>query len=92
MATSKSPIRVLRASANKTARHLLAAERGELSIFDPLGKLAAARSRDVFKFGIVMDDKTLIIELSWELIRKSGEVALTEMIFKHMRGDQQTTH
>jgi hypothetical protein len=64
---------------------IMAAERGEPVSFDFAQKIAAARKTDVFIVGIVMDDKTIRIELPWSLIRSTGEVGLSAYILKQMR-------
>ena len=90
MTTSHSPLRVLKAQADKIAQKIKAAERGDLSADDPYGKIAAALDKPSVKFGVVMDDKVITIEMPWETIRKSGEVALSEMILRRMRGARET--
>lgn len=89
MTTSQSPLRVLRSQANSIARLIKQAERGE--VIDPgfAAKIADAKARGVFKVGIVMDDKTVILELGWPAIAEASEVATAEMIFKYMRGSRE---
>jgi hypothetical protein len=64
MTTAHSPLRALKAQANKMAATLKAIDRGETVAADPGGKIAAARTKDNITFGVVMDDKVLKIEMS----------------------------
>jgi len=86
--TSRSPLRVLKAQADKIAKSLKAAERGEPIAHDPTGKIAASIARGVFKTGIVMDDKIITVEMPWSMIRETGEVALSEYVLKLMRNNR----
>lgn len=86
MTTSQSPLRVLKAQADKVAATLKAAERGEPIDIRFAEKIAAARGRESFKFGIVMDDKVITIDMPWELINNTSEVGIAEYILKQMRG------
>lgn len=86
MTTSQSPLRVLRQQAETIAKTVKAISRGENPVEDRGGKLAAARNRDSVKFGIVQDDKVITIEMRWDLIAATSEVAIAEMILKEMRG------
>ena len=90
MTNSHSPLRILKAQADKIAQKIKAAERGELSADDPYGKIAAALDKPSVKFGVVMDDKVITLEMDWNTIKGSGEVALSEMILRHMRGARET--
>lgn len=90
MTTSHSPLRVLKAQADKIAQTIKAVERGENPIEDRGGKIAAARSKDTFKVGVMMDDKLIMIDLSWATIREHSEVGLAEYILKLMRGSRET--
>jgi hypothetical protein len=90
MTTSKSPLRVLKAQADKIAATIKAAERGEPVDVRFAEKIAAARSKDSFKTGIVMDDKLITIEMTWATIRSSSEAGLSEYILKQMRGARDT--
>lgn len=85
MTTAQSPLRALKAQSDNIARILKAIERGENPTEDRGGKLAAARNRDAVKFGVVMDDKLIMIDMPWATIRGFGEVALSEYILKQMR-------
>jgi len=85
MTTSQSPLRVLKAQADKIARTIKAIERGE-PVDDPGGKIAASRARGIFKPCIVMDDKLITIEISWTKVSETSEVALAEYVLKLMKG------
>lgn len=90
MTTKDSPLRVLKAQADKIAAIIAAFERGDP--IDPgfAQQLEAARNHASFKVGIVMDDKIIKIELPWETIRSSGEVGLSEYILRQMREARDT--
>jgi len=92
MTTSHSPLRVLKAQADKIAQTIKAVERGENPVEDRGGKIAAARDKPGFKVGVVMDDKVLVVEMAWSTIRETSEVGLSEYILKHMRGARETSH
>lgn len=82
MTTSQSPLRVLKAQADKIAKSVKAISRGENPVEDRGGKLAAARNRDSVKFGVVMDDKVIMIDMPWQMIRETSEVAIAGYILK----------
>jgi hypothetical protein len=82
MTTSRSPHHRLKAQADGIARSMKAAQRGEVS--DPR-LLEALRSKPTLKTGVVMDDKIIRIELSWDMIRDIGETELSEMILEQMQ-------
>lgn len=79
MTTAQSPIGKIRKQATKIARTLKAA------LTDPHPRFDAARKNPGFKAGIVMDDKVITLNVPWETIRETSEVALTEWIIKQMR-------
>jgi len=85
MTTRSSPLRVLKAQADKVAATLKAFERGEPVEARFAAQIQAARSRERFKLGIVMDDKVITIDLPWATINSTGEVGLSEYILKLMR-------
>ena len=85
MTTSLSPFRVLKAQATKIAQTLKGIERGELVGAEYEG-LALALQAGQIKFGVVMDDKLITIEMTTAQIREVSQNALVEMILKHMRG------
>jgi hypothetical protein len=92
MTTARSPLRVLKAQADKIAMALKAAERGETIATDPAGKIAAARTRESVTFAVVMDDKVLKIELPWATVRETSEVGIAEYILKQMREARDVQH
>jgi hypothetical protein len=55
MTTARSPLRVLTQQANKIAALLKAVERGDKTMDDPSGKIAAALKTDRVTFAVVMD-------------------------------------
>lgn len=85
MTTKHSPLRVLKAQAEKIAETLKRAERGEKIDVRFAEKIDAARSKDSFKVGIVMDDKVITIEIPWATIRSTSEVGMAEYILNQMR-------
>lgn len=90
MTTARSPLRVLKAQSYNIAKMIKAIERGENPTEDRGGKLAAARNRESVKFGVVMDDKVLTIDIPWVTIRETSEVGIAEYILKHMRESRET--
>jgi hypothetical protein len=86
-------LRKLKAEAERIAAQIKTLERGEANdTHDPAGKIAAARAKPALKFGVVMDDKVLTIEMPWATIRTHSEAGLAEYILKHMRGSRDATH
>jgi len=83
---------MLKAQADNIAKTIKAIERGENPVEDRGGKLAAARNRDSVKFGVVMDDKVLTIDMLWATIRETSEVGIAEYILKHMRESRDVQH
>jgi hypothetical protein len=92
MTTSRSPLRVLTAQADKIAAQLKRIADGHNDTPDPAGRLAGARSRSSITFGIVMDDRVLQIEMQWKLIREASEAAIAEYILKQMRESRDALH
>ena len=92
MTTSRSPLRALKAQADKIAAALKAAARGETVVSDPTGKIAAALTREAIKFAVVMDDKILSVEMPWATIRTMSEAGIAEYILKHMREARDPVH
>jgi hypothetical protein len=86
MTTARSPLRVLKAQADKIAVQLKRMADGHNDAPDPLGKLDAARARGSITFGIVMDDEVIQIEMAWAMIHDTSEVGIAEYILKQMRG------
>ncbi len=85
MTTRHSPLRVLKAQADKIAQTLKAAERGEAIDLRLAEKIADARAKESFKIGIVMDDKVITIDLPWENIKSTSEAGLSEYVVRLMR-------
>lgn len=85
MSTAQSPLRVLKAQSDTIARTIKMAERGEPVAPEFAAKLAAARQKDSFVVGVVMDDKVLQITLPWSVIRETSEVGLAAFILKYMK-------
>lgn len=92
MTTSHSPLRVLKTQADNIARVMKAVERGENPVEDRGGKIAAARNRGSVKFGVVMDDKVVTLDMPWATIQAHSEVSLSEWILKLMRGSREAHH
>jgi hypothetical protein len=84
--TSRSPLSALKAQSDKIAKILKAASRGE--VVDPSGKIGASIEAGVVKFAVVMDDKVVQVEVTWDKIRETSEVALSEYILKLMRNER----
>ena len=78
MTTKHSPLRVLKELADNIAAMLKAAERGEKIDVRFAEKIDAARAKESFKVGIIMDDKVIIIEMPWATIRTASEAGLSE--------------
>lgn len=92
MTTKHSPLSALKAQADKIAAMIKAAERGEQIDARFAEKLAAARAKESFKVGIVMDDKVITIEMPWSTIRDTNECGLAEYILKQMRETRDVVH
>ena len=91
MSTAQSPTWKLKAEADKMAKIIKSVERGEKVAADPAGKMAAALARGSVKFGIVMDDKIITIDMPTATIRETDEAGISEWIVEHMRGGKHTT-
>lgn len=90
MTTASSPVAVLRAQARRCAAMLKKAECGAPVANDPAGKIAAARLTPQVKFAVAMDDKTIVIEMTWKAIRETSQAGITEFILNLMREAQDT--
>jgi hypothetical protein len=86
LTTSNSPASFIKSQADRIAALLKAAERGENVGHDPAGKVAAARLRETVKFGIVMDDKIVTVEMPWSIIRDTDVTGISLWIVSHMSG------
>ena len=85
MTTKHSPLSALKAQADKIAETLKRAERGEKIDVRFAAKIDAARGKESFKVGIVMDDKIITIDMPWATIRATSEAGISEYIVKQMR-------
>ena len=86
MTTAHSPLHQLTAQADKIAKTLKAVERGDaLVVNDPGGKIAKARTQPTVRFGVAMDDKLIMLEISWARIRETDEQFLSDYIVTLMR-------
>lgn len=92
MTTGESPMWQLRAQAEEMAARLKAMERGDPAVMDAAGRVAAARERPSITFAVVMDDKTLKVEMTWVAIRDLSEAAIAEFILKQMRNKRANSH
>ena len=90
MTTKHSPLSALRKQADKIAETLKRAERGEKIDVRFAEKIEAARGKEIFKVGIVMDDKIVMIDMPWATIRSTSEAGLSEYIVKQMRETRET--
>jgi len=87
MTTSASPLAKIKEQADKIAAIMKAVSRGEKVAADPAGKIAASIAKGVVKFGIVMDDKVITVEMPWQTIREENEAGISEWIVAYMRGE-----
>jgi hypothetical protein len=92
MTTAHSPLRILKAQADRIAASLKAAERGETIATDPGTKIHRTRDREIIRFAVAMDDKLISIEMAWTTIHATSEAGIAEFILQQMREarDQQT--
>lgn len=86
MTTKHSPLRRLKAQADEIAAKIKAVERGDLPA------KAGSESKASLKFGVVMDDKIITLEISREKIRSCSEVSLAEYILDLMRETRDAVH
>lgn len=70
----------LKTQADKIAKALKAAERGEIPDIRYGEKLVKARGKEYIKFGLVMDGKTVTITMPWALIKAKSEFDLSKQI------------
>lgn len=90
MTTKNSPIKRLKAQADKIAEVLCAAERGDAVDVSFKQKLEAARDKDTVSVGIAMDDKIIKIDLPWSVIKTSGRAGLATYILDQMQEKRRT--
>lgn len=90
MTTKHSPLSALKAQSDKIAAVIKAVSRGEA--VDPrlADQVREALKTDVFKAGIVMDDKVITIAMPWTMIRETSEAGLSEYLLKQMRETRDT--
>lgn len=74
MTNSHSPLRALKAQADKIAAMLKAVDRGEKVDVRFAEKIEAARDKESIKFGVVMDDKIVTVDMPWATLRETSEV------------------
>ena len=80
MTTARSPTGMLKRQADRIAALLKKIERGEVND----AKIEAARPKPCIKFGVMMDDKFISIDMPWATIRENSELALSEYVLKQM--------
>ena len=86
MTTAHSPLHQLTAQADRIAKTLKAVERGDaVAVNDPGGNVAKARTQPTVRFGVAMDDKLIMLEISWARIRETDERFLSDYIVTLMR-------
>jgi hypothetical protein len=90
--TGYSPLSLLKRQADRMAKMLKALSRGEVVTEDRGGRIAASRATGAFRFGIVMDDKVIPVDIAWKKIEETSEVALAAWILKQMRSFKDTHH
>jgi hypothetical protein len=71
-------------------------ERGDTDVLAQFGihpgALAQSIERGSITFGVVMDDKTLKITLSWSKIKETSEIGISEFVLKYMRDERGKVH
>lgn len=92
MTTKDSPLAALAAQAVKIARTLKAAESGSKVDRFSAEKVAAARVKPNVKFGVVMDDKTIVIDMPWAKVRDTDEAGLAQYIVDKMQESKDAKH
>lgn len=85
MTTKDSPVDKIKAQADKIALLLKNIERGIPILGHDAKKIEEAKKREFFKFAIIMDDKTISIEIPWVVIRANNENQLSEWIMYFMQ-------
>lgn len=90
MTTKNSPLHVLEAQAKHIARTIKEWEKG--NPVDPRFKasIEAAKGRDFLSVGVVMDDKTLKLDMPWAVIREHTRDELAAWILSHMQERRET--
>jgi hypothetical protein len=85
MTTKHSSLSQLKAQADYIAQMLKAFERGEKIDVKFAEKIEAARGKETFKIGIVMDDKVITLDIPWSTLRGTSETGLALYILNQMR-------
>jgi hypothetical protein len=86
MTTKHSPLPVLQKQADAMANLIMRAARGEKVDAKIMGRVKAARDAGhPLKVGVMMDDKTIILELAWDTIANTSEAGLSQYILKLMQ-------
>lgn len=85
MSNKDSPLRKLTAEANRIAAYIKAVGRGDIPA------KPGSETKDGLKFGIVMDDKIITIELTRAKIEEYSEGAISTMIVKLMREEKNSS-
>ncbi|TXH45615.1 MAG: hypothetical protein E6Q97_31185 [Desulfurellales bacterium] len=86
MTTKNSPLRQLKAQADAIAASIKAVERGDLPA------KPGSEDKPSLKFGVVMDDKVITIEIGRAAIKASSEAGLSEYILRLMREQRDAVH
>lgn len=84
MTTKNSPRSALKIQADRMAKVLKGFLAGTIPDGPFVQKLKDALDKPSIKFGIVMDDKVLTIEMPWSVIRETGEREISEWIISKM--------
>lgn len=85
MTSKHSPSIVLQKQADAIANLIKRAERGEKVDATIAGKVKAAReSKNSLKCAVIMDDKTIILEMPWDVVAESSEAGLAQWVLKAM--------
>lgn len=74
------------------AEMLKKAERGEVPAIPFASNILEARSRPSIKFAVMMDDKSIAIEMTWATIRETSQAGISEFILKQMREARDAVH
>lgn len=85
MTTKYSPLHMLKAQADSIADTLRKAERGRYPSVQFKKKVEEARAKPSIVVGIVMDDKTIKLDIPWKNIRETTKESLSEYILGLMQ-------
>jgi len=92
MSTARSPLRKLKAEADRMAELLKKASLGEPIDVQFAHKIAEALQRDEIVFAIFMDDKVVKITMPWHVIEETSQAGISEFILKQMRDSRDQVH